>query len=216
MKRAIVLAVSLAVLGLVGAHAVDLDSISLGLHLSPSIDTLDGQRAWDLSVSIGVVVDVTSQDSLDILAIIDSQPTTLGLSVRYKHAITDPFVLGGGLNIFWAFNEDETFVRTLIGSFVHGQVRRVLFDPIAGELGTSLPLLTLARSEDGWTFLPLTELPSVHITAEWLINPEAAWQGRVTLQPVITDASQFVDPIGQVTNNLLILPTYSTFLRYIP
>ena len=216
MKRVGVLAVSLIVLGVLGAHGVQLDSISLGLHLSPAIDVADGRRAWDLSVSIGVVAEVTNRDFIEVLAIIDSQPTTLGLSVRYAYNITDPVALGGGLNIFWAFAEDEKFVRTLIGTFAQGVLRGELFAPIWGEVGTSLPLLTLAQLEGGWTFLPMTELPSLHVAAEWLINAQAAWQGRLTLQPVVIDVSQFADPIGRITDNLLILPTYSTFLRYIP
>jgi len=216
MKRATILAVLVILLGVFGAFGVELDSISLGLHLSPGIDVEEGRRVWDLSISIGARAAVTDRDSLEVLAIIDSQPTTLGLSVRYCYNITDPVALGGGLNIFWAFADDEKFVRTLIGSFAHGVLRGELFSPIWGEVGTSLPLLTLAHLEDGWTFLPMTELPSLHVAAEWLINANAAWQGRLTLQPVITDVQQFVAPIGRLTDNLLLLPMYSTFLRYMP
>ena len=216
MKRAIVLVVSLIVYGALGAHAVDLGPISLGLHLSPAIDVEDGQRGWDLSVSLGVVAEVTARDSMEILAIVDSKPTTLGLSVRYCYDITEPVALGGGLNILWAFSDDETFVRTLIGSFAHGVVRGELLPQIWGELGGSLPLLTLAHVTSTWTLLPMTELPSLHVAGEWMLNQDAAWQGRITLQPVITDALQFEDPIGRIGDNLLIIPMYSTFLRYIP
>lgn len=216
MKRATILAVVLVAFGVLGAHGVELSSISLGLHLSPAIDASDGRRTWDLSVSFGVVAEVSAKDFMEVLAIIDSQPTTLGLSIGYHYNITDPVTLGGGLNIFWAFSDDEKFVRTLIGSFAHGVLRGELMAPIGGEVGTSLPLLTLARLEDGWTLLPMTELPSLHVAAEWAINAGAAWQGRLTLQPVITDVDQFADPIGRITDNLLILPTYSTFLRYTP
>jgi len=215
MKRAFALFLSLVAFSL-GTQAVDLSSISLGLHLSPSIDTQDGQRTWDLSISFGAAANVTSKDTLEFLAIIDSQPTTLGLTVRYCYDISNPITLGAGLNMFWAFVEEGRFVRTLIGSFAHADVRGVLFDPILGELGASLPLLTLAHLRDGWTFLPMTELPSLHLAADWDFGFGATWQGRVTLQPVIVDALQFTDPIGRVSDNLLILPTYSTFLRYVP
>jgi len=216
MKRTIVLVASLIALAAVAACAVELGPISLGLHLSPAIDAEDGQRAWDLSVSLGVVAEITMRDSMEILAIVDSRPTTLGLSVRYGYDITEPVELGGGLNILWAFSEDETFVRTLIGSFAHAAVRGELFPQIWGELGGSLPLLTLAHVTSTWTLLPMTELPSLHLAGEWVLNQDAAWQGRITLQPVITDALQFEDPIGRIGDNLLIIPMYSTFLRYIP
>ena len=216
MKRAIVLVASLISLGALGTYAVDLGPISLGLHLSPAVGVVDGHRTWDLSVSLGVVAEITSRDSMEILAIVDSRPTTLGLSVRYFYDITEPVELGGGLNILWAFSEDEMFVRTLIGSFAHAAVHGELFPQIWGELAGSLPLLTLAHVTGTWTLLPMTELPSLHLAGEWVLNQDAAWQGRITLQPVIADVLQFEDPIGRIGDNLLIIPMYSTFLRYIP
>jgi len=216
MKRAFALFLSLVTFSVLGAQAVDLSSISLGLHLSPSIDTQDGQRTWDLSISFGAAAEVTGKDAFEFLAIIDSQPTTLGLTVRYCYNISDPFELGAGLNMFWAFVEEGRFIRTLIGSFAHANVQGMLLNPILGELGVSLPLLTLAHLRDGWTFLPMTELPSLHFAGDWDFGVGGTWQARVTLQPVIVDALQFTDPIGRISDNLLILPTYSTFLRYVP
>jgi len=216
MKKAILGATLSVVLWTVFAAAVDSGPASIGFHLSPSVDVVDGRRLWDLSLSLGVSVIVDDSSSVDMLVMVDSQPTSLGLSMRYCHGVTESFAAGFELDMFWAFESEERLVRTLIGSYAHAVLSGQLLSDVRGEFGTSFPLITFAHQPLGWEILPLAELPSIYLAGEWAIHDTAALQGRLTLQPVIVDTTVFEQPIGRIRDDLLVLPMYSMFLRYTP
>jgi len=198
------------------ANAVELGAISLGFHLNPALEAQDGQRAWGLSLSLGVDVRVGASSSVELLVVVDSAPSSLGSTLLYRRDLANPFSVGAGLNMFWMFERDQTLVRSVISSFAHATARTALFSDFAGEAGLSFPLIAFARQMTGWEILPLAELPAVHLAAEWRGFGDSALQGRLTLQPVIIDTTQFEDPIGRLTDDLLVLPTYSAFLRFVP
>ena len=157
-----------------------------------------------------------TSSSVELVLVVDSLPSSLGATFLYYRDLADPFTVGGGLNMFWRFETEETLVRTVIGSFAHASARTDLFTDFVGEAGLSFPLITFARQIAGWQILPLTELPAIHLAGEWQGFTSTAIQGRIILQPVIIDTTQFEDPIGQISDSLLILPTYSAFLRFVP
>jgi hypothetical protein len=216
MRKALLAAAAALLLAVPVANAVELGSISLGLHLNPALESEDGQRSWGLSLSLGFAVTVGTASSVEVLVFVDSAPSSLGATFLYHQDVTPPFTVGAGLNMFWRFETEETLVRTIISSFAHATARTELFTDFIGETGLSFPLITFARRIDGWDVLPLAELPGVHLAAEWQISPSAGFQGRATLQPVIVDTTVFEDPIGRISDNLLVLPTYSVLLRYLP
>ncbi len=216
MRKCLLLGVAAWVLATPVASAIELGPISLGFHFNPALEALDGRRSWDLSMSLGVRLAVGSSSHVEFSAMVDSAPSSLGATVVYHQDVAEPFEVGAGLNMFWQFETAETLVRTVIGSFAHATVRTGLFDDVIGEAGVSFPLVAFARQIQGWDILPLAELPALHLAGEWRGLPSSAAQGRVTLQPVILDTTQFVDPIGRLGDRLIILPTFSAYLRYLP
>lgn len=216
MRKALLAAAATLLLVVPVANAVELGSVSLGFHLNPALEAEDGQRSWGLSLSLGVEVIVGAASSVEVLALVDSAPSSLGTTFLYHRDLADPFTVGAGLNMFWRFEAEETLVRTVISSFAHATARTELFTDFIGEAGLSFPLITFARWIEGWEVLPLAELPAVHLAAEWQVFRGAGVQGRATLQPVIVDTTVYEDPIGRITDDLLILPTYSAFVRYLP
>ena len=216
MNKALVVVLVALLLTVPTVQAVELGSIFLGFHVNPALDVVDGHRAWDLSLSLGVRAIVGPSSSVELSAVVDSILSSLGLTFAYHRTLSDPFTVGAGLNMLWRFETEETLVRTVIGSFAHASARGNLFTSIVGEAGLSFPLIAFARQVQGWDVLPLAELPALHLASEWTPTDETAVQGRVTLQPVIIDTTVFVQPIGRLSHNLLVLPTYSTFLRYDP
>jgi len=216
MKRILLVASTAILLAVPTLNAVELGSISLGFHLNPSVETEDGRRLWGLSMSLGVEAWTGALSRLELLAVVDSAPSSLGVTVSYHRDVTDPFTVGAGLNMFWTFQTEQTLVRTVIGSFAQASARTDLFADVVGEAGLSFPLITFARQAEQWEILPLAELPAVRLSGEWRGFASSGIQGRVTLQPVIVDTTQFVDPVGRISDDLLILPTYSAYLRYLP
>ncbi len=216
MKKAFLVAVTAWLLIAPAANAVELDSISLGFHLNPALETEDGRRSWGLSLSLGVGAAVGPSSRVEVVALVDSAPSSLGATFSFYQDLSGPFTVGAGLNMFWRFETEETLVRTVIGSFAHASARTDPFADLVGEAGLSFPLITFARQIGGWKILPLAELPAVHLHGEWQGFTTTAIQARLTLQPVIIDTTQFEDPIGRITDDLLVLPTYSAFLRYVP
>ena len=216
MKKALLVALAALLLVAAAVNAVELGSISLGFHLNPALEAEDSQRAWGLSLSLGVSVTVGMLSSVELVMVVDSLPSSLGATFLYLRDLTDPFTVGAGLNMFWRFETEETLVRTVIGGFAHASARTNLFADLVGEAGLSFPLITFARQIAGWEILPLAELPAIHLAGEWQALASAAIQGRLTLQPVIIDTTQFEDPIGRISDDLLVLPTYSVFLRFVP
>ena len=216
MKKGILLAILLFFLSFTPTVAVELESMSLGFHFSPAVDTEGGSRPWDLSLSFGVITRLDQSNEIEFLVIMDSSPTSLGTSISYCLSPAEPFVVGAGLTSLWAFDSDWKLVGPVIGSFVHAAASGNISPDLHGAAGTSFPLVTLAPGTDGWEMLPLVELPSLFLSAEGAVADQLALQGRVTLQPVIVDTTQFEQPLGRITDDLLILPTFSTFVRFSP
>ena len=216
MRKRLAFGIALVSLVAVASSAVELGPFSIGFHLNPAVDAGDGPRVWGLSLSLGVGATVGDLSWVDMLVIVDSEPSSLGLTVRYGRELTEPFTAGFGLSMFWAFDADQHAVQSLFGGFAYALAQGNVFADLRGEIGASFPLLTLAHYETGWDILPLAELPSLHVAGDWSIVERGGIEMRATFQPVIVDTTQFVRPIGRIGEHLLILPTYSAFLRYSP
>jgi len=216
MRKALLVASAALLLVAPAANAVELAAISLGFHLTPALEAETGQRAWGLSLSFGVAVTVGASSSVELVAVVDSVPSSLGVTLSYNRYLSSPFTVGAGLNTFWSFQNEETLLRTVIGGFAHASARTDLFSGFAGEVGVSFPLVTFARRHTRWEILPLAELPALDLAGEWSGFEGSAIEGRVTLQPVIIDTTQFIDPVGRISDELLVLPTYSAFVRFLP
>ncbi len=216
MKKAMLIATAISLLAMPVATAVELGSISIGFHLNPALDTEEGRRSWDLSISAGIRVSVGGANSVELSAVVDSILSSLGATFTYHRAVSDPFTIGAGLNMLWRFETEETLVRTVVGSFAHACARPVVLPNLVGEMGLSFPLVSFTRQHEGWQILPLSELPAVHLAADWQGWTGTSIQARVTMQPVILDTTRFQNPIGRISDTLLVLPTYSTFVRFVP
>jgi hypothetical protein len=216
MKKALLVASVALLLVVPIANAVELTSISLGFHLNPAIEAEPDRSAWGLSLSLGAIASVGESSSIEVLILVDSAPSSLGATFAYHRDLADPFAVGAGLNMFWMFATEQSLIRTVLSSFAHATARTNLFPDIGGEASLSFPLVTFARQVSGWEILPLAELPAIHLAGDWHGFTGSAIEGRVTLQPVITDTTQFLNPIGRISDDLLVLPTYSLFLRYLP
>lgn len=71
MRKVLFVAVGLVIVTATASQAVGLGPIALGFHLIPSVEEKEGHRAWDLSLSLGVTLDLGASDSVEFSAIID-------------------------------------------------------------------------------------------------------------------------------------------------
>ncbi|MDD5264134.1 MAG: hypothetical protein PHU43_04765 [Candidatus Bipolaricaulis sp.] len=196
--------------------ALGLGSVSIGIHLTPAIDRVEGRRAWDLSLSLSGVAVLGTSDSVECTVVVDSGPTTLGTIAEYRHDATSRFSAGVGVAILWPFSQDERLLAPIIESFAHAAVHGVIVDPLSGELSFSFPAVTIANPGDGWKLVPFSGLPA--LSASVIVAPisSAGFEAHLTLQPVLVDTTVFTDPIGRLTDDLLLLPTVSGYLHYFP
>ena len=194
--------------------AVELESFSLGFHLIPSVDKQDGVRTVDMTLSFGSTLQLDRDNSIELMAMIDSAPSSLGTNVQFNHIVTTPLRAGLGVTVLWTLSEDAKLQWPIVGTYAHAAARTNFNPQLWGESAISFPLLTLANLENTWTLLPLSELPTLSLLVDARLAAQASVQARVTLQPVITDTTLLQDPIGRITDELLILPMGSIFLQY--
>ena len=216
MRRVLLLAAGLIIAGGVMAQSVGLGPVAFGFHLIPSIEKQDGRLAWDLSLSLGIAVTFGSLDSLEFSAITDSGLTALGTTVTYHRDVTDHVGLGAGVTVLWPITGDEKLQTPLFESFARADLHGDISTGLSGEVSASLPFLTVAKTVERWSIVPLAELPSVGLAGDIYLAPHGSLKLELTLQPVITDTTLLVEPFGRVTDDLLILPMLSAFTRFLP
>jgi hypothetical protein len=177
---------------------------------------VNGNRLLDMTLSIGGTLWLDTENSIELLAIVDSGPSSLGTSAQFNHRVTDPLKAGVGFTVLWPFSEEFKLLWPIVGIYAHASGRAYVFRPqFWFEAALSFPLVTLANQSEGWNLLPLSELPTLSLAADVKLATHASIQPRVTLQPVIVDTTGLDSPIGRISDDLLILPMVSVFLRYI-
>jgi hypothetical protein len=216
MGKVLLVAASLIIASGVMAQAVGFGPVAFGFHLIPSIEKQDGRRAWDLSLSLGITVTFSSVDSLEFSAITDSGLTALGTTVTYHRDVTDHVGLGAGVTVLWPITSSEELQTPLFESFARASFHDNITTGVSGEISSSLPFLTVANTADGWSIIPLAELPSLALASDIHLAAHGSLKLQLTLQPVITDTTLLVEPFGRVTDDLLILPMLSAFTRFLP
>jgi hypothetical protein len=163
-------------------------------------------------LSIRTTVRFASDGELELIALIDSRLTTLGMSAQYLHPLAPPFAAGGGITMLWPFAAEERLLDPVIGSYVHGTATLDVDTGVQATTGMSFPLVTVGRRTDGWDIIPPTELPTLSLAVEGDVIESVGLRGMLTLQPVVVDTTQLVDPIGRISNRLLVIPTISAVL----
>ncbi len=216
MRRVLLVVASLLAASQMMVRAVDFGPFVLGFHLIPEIETKDGRRSWDLSMSFGVTMNVTDADSVELTAIIDSAPSALGATVTYERAITEHVMLGAGLTALWPITREEELRTPLYESFARAGTQTGLGGGITGGISASLPFLTVAYVSDRWTIIPLADLPSISLTGDIALTELGSLELDLTLQPVITDTTALEEPFGRITDDLLVLPMLSASTKYRP
>ncbi len=214
MKIAVYVALACLLLCSSLVSAVQLESFSLGFHVIPSVEPVEGRRVLDLTLSFGGTLRLDSENSIELMAMVDSGLSSLGTSAQFNHRITDPLKAGFGFTVLWPFSEELELQWPILGSYAHASARTYFYPEFWAQAAVSFPLLTLAKL-DGWKLLPLSELPTLHLAADVKLIDQASLQPRLTFQPVITDTTVLVNPIGRISDDLLILPMGSIFLRYL-
>lgn len=198
------------------ANASDWGSVSIGVHLNPSLERTGDRRTWDVSLSVSAVIHLDASQDIECTVMVDSGPTTLGTTVEYRYAVTPRFDVGGGLTVLWPFDANERLLAPFVESFAHGTANVPLADIATGSAGASFPVVTIAKTSEGWQVIPLSALPALSVSVSANVVTKANAEARLTLQPVIVDTTAFDHPIGRLTDNLLILPTYSGYVGYLP
>lgn len=215
MKTVAIVTLACLLLCSLFVSAVQLESLTLGFHLIPSVERVEGKRLLDVTLSFGATLELDSENSIDLLVMVDSGPSNIGTSAQFNHRITDPLKAGFGFSVLWPFSEEFGLEWPILGTYAHALARTNFRPEFGAEASISFPLLTLANQLDGWKLLPLFELPTLHFAADIQLSNQASLQPRVTFQPVITDTTMLENPIGRISDDLLILPMGSIFLQYI-
>ena len=196
--------------------AVQLESLSLGFHIIPSVEPVEGRRLLDMALSFGARLQLDSESSIDLMAMVDSGVTSLGTSAQFNQRITDSLKAGLGATVLWPFSEAFELQWPILGTYAHASARTYFYPELWADASASFPLLTLANQPDGWKLLPLSELPALQLAASVRLASAASLQLQLTCQPVITDTTALVNPIGRISDDLLILPMGAIFLRFLP
>jgi hypothetical protein len=217
MKRAILLLAVLAIaLPSAAIRAVDFGPLTVGVHLIPAVEASEEGRSWDMSLSLGIGLTLDASNRFEIFALTDSRLTSLGFTAAYFGGISDRFTAGVGLTALWPLGEGQRLLRPVIEAFAHGSTEFDLGPIFRGSVGFSFSFAAVAHRLEGWEMIALAELPSLALRGDVDLEEDNVFRGQLTLQPVVTDTTSLERPIGRVNDNLLVLPTVSGFLRFLP
>lgn len=216
MKNVLTVVLVCVLLGSSVAWAVHLETLSLGFHLIPSVERVADSRQLNLMLSFGATLALDVDNSIDLMVMVDSGPSNLGVTAQFNHRITDPLRAGFGFTVLWPFSEEQKLQWPILETFAHADTRTYFYPEFWAETSVSFPLLTLANQLDGWQLIPFSGLPTLSLAADFRLADQASLQPRLTFQPVIMDTTMLENPIGRISDNLLILPMGSIFLRYLP
>ena len=215
MKTVGIVALACLFLCSLGGLAVQIDSFSIGFHFIPSVEPVDGRRVLDMTMSFGATLGLDSDNTIDLMAITDSGLSSFGISAQFTHQITEPLKAGVGATVMWPFTPEQRLDWPILGTYAHASARTHFYPEFWAETAISFPLLTLANQADGWKLLPLSELPTINLAADVSFLDAVSLQPRLTFQPVITDTTVLDRPLGRISDDLLIIPMGSIFLRYL-
>jgi len=216
MKRAILLAALAIALSSAAVQAVNFGPLTVGFHLIPAVEASDEGRNWDMSLSMGMGLILDEANRFEIHALTDSHLTSLGFTALYFGQVTDRFEAGIGLTILWPLGEGQVLLRPLLEAFAHGEAEYGIGPIVRGQIGFSFPLIAVAHRLEGWDVIALADLPSLSLGADMDLVDDTVFRSALTFQPVVTDTTQLERPIGRISENLLILPTVSSYLRFLP
>ncbi|MCK5828335.1 hypothetical protein KAH43_07420 [Candidatus Bipolaricaulota bacterium] len=215
MKTAGIVALACLFLCSLGVLAVQIDSFSLGFHFIPSVELVEGRRVLDMTMSFGGTLGLDSENTIDLMAITDSGLSSFGISAQFTHQITVPLKAGFGVTVIWPFTPEQKLAWPILGTYGYASARTYFYQEFWAETAVSFPLLTLANQVSGWKLLPLSELPTINLAADVRFLDAVSVQPRLTFQPVITDTTALNRPLGRISDDLLIIPMGSIFLRYL-
>ena len=216
MRRTLLL-ISMLILAAGGvANAVDFGPLTVGVHVIPAVEAGEGDRHWDLSLSLGIGLTLDVPNRFEIHALTDSHLTSLGLTALYYGRITDRLTGGGGVTVLWPLGEQQKLLKPIVEAFALAAVEYTLGPILRGGFEVSFPLLAVAHRLEGWEIIALAELPSFSLMSEFDVSDGSVFRGRATLQPVITDTTLLESPIWPIGDNLLVLPSFSGYIRFLP
>lgn len=217
MKRAIPLAALAIVLSSAAIQAVNLGPLTIGVHIIPSVEEPVGEdRNWDMSLSIGVGLTLDEANRFELHALTDSHLTSLGFTAQYFGRVSDRMNAGAGLTILWPLGEGQQLLRPLLEAFAHGESEYQLGPILRGSIGFAFPLVAAAYRLDAWDVIALADLPSLTLAGDVDLESDTFFRGKLTLQPVVTDTTLLERPMGRISDRLLVLPTVSGYLRFLP
>ena len=216
MKRAILLATLAIALSSAAAQAVNFGPLTVGFHLIPAVEATDKGRNLDMSLSIGMGLILDESHRFEIHALTDSHLTSLGFTALYFGRAAERFEAGIGLTILWPLGEGQVLLRPLLEAFAHGDAEYDIGPVARGQIGFSFPLIAVAHRLEGWNVIALAELPSLSLGVDVDLVEDTVFRSALTFQPVVTDTTLLERPVGRISDNLLILPTVSGYLRFLP
>jgi len=216
MKRVFLLVVVGVALACVAASAVNFGPLTVGIHVIPAVEAVEGDRLWDISLSLGMGLTLDASNRFEVHALTDSQLTSLGMTALYYGRVTDRLAGGVGLTVLWPLGAEQELLKPILEAFAHGAAEYTLGPILRGAVGFSVPLLAVAHKFEGWEVITLAELPSLSLAGEFNLEDDAVVRSQLTLQPVITDTTLLKRPIGRVSESLLILPSISGYVRFLP
>ena len=195
--------------------ATQLDSFSVGFHIIPAVERPPSGARVDLSVSFGLSLRLGPSNHLELLALLDSEPSSVGTSLRLVHQATERLRTGFGMSVFWPISQDLDLGSPILSTFAHASNRTPLITNVSADAGISFQLLTLAPFDGRWRLLPLAELPALSLALDLQASDLVIVQPRITVQPLLIDTRSLESPWGRISDDLLLLTTGSLFVRHL-
>jgi len=198
------------------ARAVDFGPLTVGIHLIPAVEASEERRNWDMSLSLGMGLTLDEWNRFEVHALTDSHLTSLGFTALYFGRLSERLTAGAGLTVLWPLGESQKLLKPVLEAFAHSTGDFGIGPITSGIVGVTFPLVAVAYRADGWDVIALAELPSLSLGADVELETDTFLRSQLTFQPVVIDTTLLERPVGRIGEHLLVIPTVSNYLRFLP
>lgn len=198
-----------------GAVGLDLEMIKFSIALAPPLDQGAQSPSWSVAFAFGAGWRVAEGSLLEVSLASDAELRTPSATVLFRQALEEPFRLGVGTAVHW-FPGRENY-GPVVAVLMSAGVETPGGSAVTAGAETYFSPLTFSLDSGGWSASLVAGLiPAFSVYGEIEAADHARAGARLTLQPLMLDTTQFARPVGRITDHLLLVPTFSGNLQYLP
>jgi hypothetical protein len=198
------------------ALAVDFAGIAFSVTLTPVVDRSSDSAPWRVDFTLSTDWRLDGRNSLRLSGSSDSNLTHPEIGLRWLTMPTDAVYVGGGCRFTWATDSGSDY-GSAFSFFASAATEAAFGASTQGQAELRLDLASVSQGDQGWEIRALPSgLPSLRLEGIFSLSAQGGFAAAVLFQPVFVDVTSLTHPVGVVNDHLILLPSFSADLLYLP